>query len=168
MNTLVSSANNIRFNRLEALLMSLMYSKKNRGPRIEPWETPQEISFLNARWPFYSTYGFLSSPTLSHEYRNVWVYQKRWHDLQRRWLWRGQEKYLRKIHLSQRPWRSYHASRLARVQWNDFSWSRIGYYRGCWRSSDKTIVDNSFKEFWKAGKYRDRSVVGEKRLTIRF
>ena len=36
MNTLVSSANNIRSNRLEALLMSLMYSKKNRGPRIEP------------------------------------------------------------------------------------------------------------------------------------
>ena len=30
--------------------MSLMYSKKNRGPRIEPWGTPQEISFLNERW----------------------------------------------------------------------------------------------------------------------
>ena len=47
MNTLVLSANNIRFNRLEALLMSLMYSNKHRGLRIEPWGTPQEISFLN-------------------------------------------------------------------------------------------------------------------------
>ena len=59
MNTLVSSANNIRSNRLEALLMSLMYSKKNRGSRIEPWGTPHEISFLNEWRPLYSTYCFL-------------------------------------------------------------------------------------------------------------
>ena len=39
--------------------MSLMYSKKNRGPRIEPRGTPQEISILNERWPLYSTYYFL-------------------------------------------------------------------------------------------------------------
>ena len=145
---LLSSANNIRFNRLETLLMSLMYSKKNRGPRMKPRGTPQEISFLKTNGGHYIQHiafclksNFLSSPALSHEYRNVRGYKKGWHDLQCRRLLRGQEKYLRKIHLGQRPWRSYHASRLARVQWNDFSWSRIGYYRGCWSSSDIALND---------------------------
>ena len=55
MNTLVSSAHNIRFNRLETLLMSLMYSKKNRGPRIEPRGTPQEIITRNPRHRSYFT-----------------------------------------------------------------------------------------------------------------
>ena len=46
MNTLVSSENSIRFNRLGALLMSLMYSKKNRGPRINPEEPHKGFHFL--------------------------------------------------------------------------------------------------------------------------
>ena len=46
MNTLISSANNIRFNRFEALLMSLMYSKNNRGRRIEPGGTLQESGMI--------------------------------------------------------------------------------------------------------------------------
>ena len=79
MNTLVSSANNIRFDRLEALLISLMYSKKNRsrGPMIEPWGTQTGISFLNDSGHYIQPVAFclkrnfLSSPALSHEYRNV-------------------------------------------------------------------------------------------------
>ena len=74
-------------------------------------------------------------------YRNVRFYKNEWHDLQYQRLLRGQGKYRRQIHLGQRPWRSYHASRLVRVQWNNFSWSRFGYYRECWNLSGITLND---------------------------
>ena len=42
-NTLVSSATKIKSQAVETLLMSLMESKKKRGPRMEPRETSPEL-----------------------------------------------------------------------------------------------------------------------------
>ena len=36
---------------------SLMYIKKSKGPKIEPWGTPIEIDFVSDLEPLYSTYG---------------------------------------------------------------------------------------------------------------
>ena len=90
---LVTSANNIRFNILEALLMLLMYSKKTRGPRIEPWEPQKRFHFLTngghyiQHIAFCLKRNFISSLALSLEYRNVRVYQKGWYDLQCQGFW---------------------------------------------------------------------------------
>ena len=48
-----------KFNVLEALIKSLMLTKKKRGPEIEPWGTPQETQFFNKRWPLNWTYCIL-------------------------------------------------------------------------------------------------------------
>lgn len=42
--TFVSSANNIKCSSLDTLLISLLYNKKNFGPRTDPWGTPQVTS----------------------------------------------------------------------------------------------------------------------------
>jgi len=38
---------------------SLMYNKKSRGPRVEPWETPYVISLVSKLNPFILVYCFL-------------------------------------------------------------------------------------------------------------
>ena len=38
---------------------SLMYIRKSKGPKIEPWGTPIEIDFVFDLEPLYSTYGCL-------------------------------------------------------------------------------------------------------------
>ena len=43
MNQLVSSANKISSTRVDTLFKSLILSKKNKGPKMEPWGTPQQI-----------------------------------------------------------------------------------------------------------------------------
>ena len=35
---------------------SLMYKRKSKGPKIEPWGTPIEIDFVSDLEPLYSTY----------------------------------------------------------------------------------------------------------------
>ena len=44
---LVSSANSIKLSRFEDFVMSFIYTKKRRGPKIDPWGTPQVMSVLD-------------------------------------------------------------------------------------------------------------------------
>ena len=50
-NILVSSANNTNFTIFEDIFKSLIYNKNNKGPRIEPCRTPQEINLRHEKHP---------------------------------------------------------------------------------------------------------------------
>ena len=58
---LVSSANKWNIKLLEAFGKSLIYNKNNRGPKTDPWGTPQVIGNEEEEWPLTVTYCFLSN-----------------------------------------------------------------------------------------------------------
>ena len=49
--TLVSSANKWKLSSFEVFGKSLIHSNNNRGPRMDPWGTPQEIERESELWP---------------------------------------------------------------------------------------------------------------------
>ena len=55
-NKLVSSANRMGVNKLEAFGRSLMYNINKRGPRTEPCGTPHEIDLVTDVVSFKKTY----------------------------------------------------------------------------------------------------------------
>ena len=52
---LVSSANKWKLSSFEVFGKSLIYNKNRRGPRMDPWGTPQVIERESELWPFILT-----------------------------------------------------------------------------------------------------------------
>ena len=52
---LVSSANKWKVSNFEALGKSLIYNKNNKGPRTDPWGTPQVTDRESESWPLTHT-----------------------------------------------------------------------------------------------------------------
>src|SRR6218665_1640501 len=54
--TLVSSANNIKYKVGEIFVRSLMYRMNSKGPRLDPWGTPQFIQLRSDHVPLQKTF----------------------------------------------------------------------------------------------------------------
>ena len=52
-------------------LRSLIYIKKNKGPRTDPWGTPAETSAQDEDWPFKTTLWYLLLKKFSMSFNGV-------------------------------------------------------------------------------------------------